>query len=337
MAIIVILFLGLILFNIKCMGKEWNQEALAYRNTLAIRGICAIEIMLGHIGLALPEQFILYPFRKAGILIVGVFFFFSGYGLMHGLKNKNNYLVGFLKRRLKAILVPTFLVCAISASIYFFLLTREKTIIEAGIFSLKSINWYVWEIIGCYVAFYVSYKVFDEKRATVLIWLLSLLFIVLCYIIGASNPWYGSTLCFPLGLSVAKNKELFWSWAKKFWGLKSFLLVIVLGISIVTFFVLPERSVIGAIVSRNIASLSFVLLVTLLLYKTVVGNCLTDYLGRISFEIYLVHPLVIGIYHSAAFWIENATLFAVSVILTSVLLAAIMNKVSTIKFSIKHR
>lgn len=76
---------------------------------MALRGICAIEIMPGHIGIA-TESMVLYPNRKAGILFVGIFFALSGYGLMYSMKNKKDYLQTFWKRRIPKILVPAYVV-----------------------------------------------------------------------------------------------------------------------------------------------------------------------------------------------------------------------------------
>ena len=61
------------------------------RNVIALRGICAIEIMIGHIGLA-TGSIILYPNRKAGILFVGIFFCYQDMGY-HIVKRKNTTIL----------------------------------------------------------------------------------------------------------------------------------------------------------------------------------------------------------------------------------------------------
>lgn len=324
---IILLFIGLILFNAKIMDKDYEKTALNYSNTVAIRGICAIEIMLGHIGIALPNQILLFPFRKAGILIVGIFFFFSGYGLMYSLENKKNYLTGFLRKRLTAILVPTFFVCILAILLYYAILGENNSILQACIFSIESINWYVWEILGCYVLFYLVYRFLSKESAFVFIAALSVIFVCFSYIAGLSNPWYGSTLCFPLGLWAASNQTEFLKWNVKHWIGKTAVLGIVLSVSIILFFILPERSISGAIISRNVASLSFCCIVTILLRKIKIGNKLTEFLGKISFEIYLVHPLVISIYLSNRIQMKNDILYTIAVIGTSIFSALALNKI----------
>lgn len=84
--IITILFLWVAL-DVWGMTKRQNESVLSSEQTGALKGICAIEIMMGHIGSA-TESIFLFPNRKAGILFVGVFFLLSGYGLAYSMANK---------------------------------------------------------------------------------------------------------------------------------------------------------------------------------------------------------------------------------------------------------
>lgn len=326
MLVIILLFIGIVIYKARIMNADYAKEALDYRNTLSIRGICAIEIVLGHIGIALPNQLLLFPFRKAGILIVGIFFFLSGYGLMYSLENKKDYLVGFLKKRITAILLPVFLVCIFTMLIYSIILDNNNSIIGLALNSIKSINWYVWEIFGCYILFYLAYKFAEKKTAFKIVVIICSLFICISYVTGLSNPWYGSTLCFPLGLWAMQNKEKFLEWSTVRWMRKAIVLGIILGISIILFFILPGRSIIGAIVSRNIASLSFCCLAVILLRKVKLGNRISSFLGEISFEIYLIHPVIIYFFHSSQVYIENDIVYTIVTIMTSILLAALLRQ-----------
>ena len=92
MAIIILLWLALVFAGIKYIEIAKDSIAFSRDNSLALRGICSIEIMMGHLGIA-TNSAILYPNRKAGILFVGVFFALSGYGLMYSLQNKDNLLI----------------------------------------------------------------------------------------------------------------------------------------------------------------------------------------------------------------------------------------------------
>ena len=108
MICVIFLWLTLILVGIKS-NKSMPDTAFTIDNTMALRGICSIEIMIGHLGIA-TGSLVLFPNRKAGILFVGVFFALSGYGLMYSLENKEEYLINFFPNRMKKILIPAYIV-----------------------------------------------------------------------------------------------------------------------------------------------------------------------------------------------------------------------------------
>lgn len=85
------------------------DNILSKSTTNALKGISAIEIMIGHLGIA-TGWMLLYPNRKAGILFVGLFFFISGYGLMFSYLRNKNYLKNFLIKKVVIIIVPAYLV-----------------------------------------------------------------------------------------------------------------------------------------------------------------------------------------------------------------------------------
>lgn len=325
---IIIFFFLIIFWGCQIYKKGCYNKALSYESTTVIKGICSLEIMIGHIGLELSNELILYPFRKAGVLIVGMFFFLSGYGLMYSLKNKNNYLKQFIKKRLLIILLPVGLVCTISLVVHL-ILARNGTINFSDIFMqvVSSINWFVWEIIVYYLLFYLLFKKFSITIAQRMILLITIFLIFLCYICGMENPWYGSNLCFPLGILIANNQELFEKWSKKNKFIKTTFLICLLFISIVLFYILPDHNIIGSIIGRNIAAVCFTIFVIIILFKIKIGNKLTKYLGSISFEIFLIHPLVIYFFHSSIINIKSNLLYAWLVIIISLFLSCLIKQI----------
>ena len=92
------------------------------------------------------------------------------------------------------------------------------------------------------------------------------LFIVFAYMSGMDNPWYGSSLCFALGLYYYRYEKRNSGQAvfpnaigRK--ALKYYILLLTLlfitGTSIMLFFILGNDSILGNPVARNIASLYF--------------------------------------------------------------------------------
>lgn len=107
MAIILISWLILSLCGISINQNE--QLPFSLKQTTALRGISAIEIMIGHIGLE-TGSIILFPNRKAGILFVGIFFILSGYGVAYSMEHKADYLKYFLLDRSIKLLLPAYTV-----------------------------------------------------------------------------------------------------------------------------------------------------------------------------------------------------------------------------------
>lgn len=228
LAFILLIWLNLILYNMHKSDKQ--QTVFDYKVSVSLRGISAIEIMLGHIGLA-TGNFILYPNRKAGILFVGVFFMLSGYGLTSSFYNKTAYLQSFFRRRLFHILLPVFVVY-IAASIAYCIIWPEYDIwkrINLYTFFQKT-NWYVWEILLLYFLFYICFQL-NQRYAALLLTVASLMIILTAYTLHFSNPWYGSTLCFPLGIffyyiTQRKTKDPF---HERFLFLYNFILIVSIG------------------------------------------------------------------------------------------------------------
>lgn len=315
---ITLVWLILILAGIR---KE-EKECLFKANISAIRGISAIEIMMGHIGLA-TNSLVLYPNRKAGILFVGIFFVLSGYGLAYSLSVKQNYLKGFVISKITKILIPAYVVyvCGVVINSVINQSGEIITVFNPVIFFQKT-NWYVWEIMLFYLIFYIAYRFLKESKADIVIGCVSVLFILVCFVLKVSNPWYGSTICFWLGIVYYRNeqelKQVFRSRPFLFW-----VGAVVLAVSILIFFV-DQKGFIGLVCARNIAAAVFSVLVLLLLYKYHIGNAVTNWLGNISYEIFLIHFVVIGILKDK---FSSSLVYAWLVIVVTVCAAMILKKI----------
>lgn len=318
MWLIVLLWILIILWKMKYRA-DGQQEPFSKQNTEVLKGICALEIVLGHLGIA-TESVFLFPNRKAGILFVGIFFALSGYGLAYSVVNKQEYLNGFLLKRLPKILIPAYMIYGIGVVIKALLSSNGlgqlgKLIDFSQIFG--GINWYIWELALFYIVFYLCAKTGSLKRAHWYILVFSVGFILVAFALGADNPWYGSTLCFWLGivyfLYQDRFKELL---VQRHMVVNLTLCVVIVGGAIVSFFALGTSSFIGNVIGRNLASFFFVICVIILLYRFEIGNAVSIFLGKYSLEIFLIHPIAISICRR---YVENDLIFAAVVILVSVL------------------
>lgn len=308
MPLILLSWLLLIFVGIK-YNKEKNPIPLDIDTTLALKGISAIEIMLGHIGKN-TGSIILFPNRKAGILFVGIFFALSGYGLMYSIDNKKNYQNVFLKQRIIKIVLPAYLIYILRT-----VLLQEPLsyIVNIRIF-FEETNWYVWEILVLYTIFYLFAKI-SLKNISITLFFFSIVFVVIAYILKIDIPWYGSTLCFPLGIYYYLYNDKIYKYyvTTNQYMRVIFVSSIALFIGISTFFMLGE-SFIGYVVARNIASTSFVILAFFLLYSFRIENKISKWLGKYSYEIFLIHFVYLKVFKA----INNPFMYALIVIMTTI-------------------
>ena len=80
MDLFAVLLAILLLWN--CGYSDFNQEYLSKDNSRIIKGFCSILIVIHHIAQRTTGGIIFPVFGYIGFLAVGVFFFYSGYGVM---------------------------------------------------------------------------------------------------------------------------------------------------------------------------------------------------------------------------------------------------------------
>ncbi len=157
-----------ILFVLVCLSirKDRGNHALSMSNTVHLRGIFALCIMIFHIS---KEEDILYPvFYYLSQSVVSAFFFLSGYGLMKGYLNKEDYRKDYLlKRTVKLFLPYLFMVL-----IYWAYDAYTGTVYDVS-FVLNSIlgkntlvmySWFIKDIIIHYFLFYVLMLIFRDQK-----------------------------------------------------------------------------------------------------------------------------------------------------------------------------
>lgn len=96
--IFVMITIGVFLCSFQIKKVDLNSVAMKLDETTCIKGICAVIIVLDHMGLQLSTPIVLKPFTMVGYLCVSIFFFFSGYGLW-GYAIKKAILIIFCRKR----------------------------------------------------------------------------------------------------------------------------------------------------------------------------------------------------------------------------------------------
>lgn len=186
----------------------------------------------------------------------------------------------------------------------------------------ENTNWYVWEQLAFYVVFCILYLTVP-RYAKFLLAILSVFFVGAAFAAGMENPYYGSTLCFAMGIYYFQYEDSVTRVFKRYFYRLFMLFAVILTAALGAFFVLGNDSVIGNPLARNMASVSFCILVIMLLGRYRVGNRVSYLLGICSYEIFLVHLFVIDVLKR--FDLASPFAFAVLCIIISLITAGVLH------------
>lgn len=258
------------------------EQPCSLTNIVPLRGILAVEIVLGHTYGHLNNNTLLYFNNRIGVWVVGIFFFLSGYGLNYSFHRKKEYLKGFIKKRIGRILFPVVVVYLINC----FLGICDNFLVY--LFQ----DWFVTEVILIYCIWYLLYKYLPEKYAVGILTILIFALNILGSYYDIGSRWYGSTACFVLGIVFEKNESIILSYCRENYSKA-------LGISIILFilggglFILSENDWLASMTMINITCILLCIIVWLFLMKFVIGNVLTKFWGCISWQIYVSHRMLL--------------------------------------------
>lgn len=254
-------------------GKgNFHQDSTSLEVTKSLRGFAAIGVILHHIsqqeffqsanGLGKPG--VLSLFVNAVFFFVAIFFFCSGYGLIKSLYTKENYLDGFLKKRVvKTIVIPFYINVILYA--IFNILTGVKLAPGRwicnflGLTLMNAYAWYPIVLTILYLAFYLIFKNIKNKKICFGLMLFIILAqgILFCFnghfvwwtgpknwwlnsysplyklwwtqekiFLFSGEWWVNSSIAFFVGMLFAHHEEKIRCWFSKLFPLKLFLLIL---------------------------------------------------------------------------------------------------------------
>jgi len=333
----------LLLISILVYLLPLSNDYLGVESTTGLKGFLALGIVFHHLSQWVTTGMEFSNFGYMGTYIVSVFFFLSGYGLYVQNERKENYLDNFLVKRLSKILIPFIIISSIyliyrsingqvlSSSFFIDLFKKGSTVIYNG--------WFVDIIILMYIFFYISFRVFTNKTIAILVNTLFIIFyIILAIKLEYGFWWYNSSLPFVLGLVWAKNKKYIDGVLNKYYFS---ILVCITGLLFISHqydFVYKKLHLVDSYsytFAANIDNVIFTLFFILIVRKIDFSNKYLLFLGKISFELYMIHGLVMSIF--GKYFVTsrlNDVIFTTSVLIVSIFLAWLINLIIK-KISIK--
>ncbi len=335
--IFVALFIIITLWKIKPLisKKETNSRYLTQDTCNSYKGFFAIIVLLHHLAQRISPGIIISDFTGVGYLAVSMFFFFSGFGLQKKNLSDNTYKNGFLLKRIPAILIPY----AVMTFIYWLLyalLGDVRTISDMWTEFYKWGNpivwfsWYVVSILVFYIAFYVLMKIFKQRKFAMVLGgiIYYIIYLIICRALSFGPWWYMTSFILVLGILWASWEEEILTFLKKSsFILMPFIWVIFVLVSVNQWNIRNALSQSWSeVIFCMIMSTLFVLGVILTSARFMFGNKILNFLGNISFELYMVQGAIMLALRNDYFYIGNDTVWSLAVILCSIIFAFLLNK-----------
>ena len=316
------------LIGIKVYPKGFNDAYLSKDTTLAIKGFFVVLVFCRHFkqyvsfeNNNLLDRLFVFADTLLWQLIVVMFLFYSGYGILVQIRNKGReYVVSFLKRRL----FPVWLNFAVCICLFIITDVILGTIRDyswwqialsfTGWTSIGNSTWFMFDTFVLYLLVFVVFRFRDIKwNLVIFTGLTTILAVVLFF--AKNETWWNTILCFPLGMWYGYYKDRIDGLMRKqltYWVV-TIPLALILGM--VLRFHYRDRGITYVIVSAL-----FALFVTLATMKVNVGNAVLRFLGKHLFSIYILQRIPFMIFQN---YIENVYLFFVASLAVTLVMAVL--------------
>lgn len=267
-----------------------------------------------------------------GIITVALFFFLSGYGLRFGFEHKDNYLEGFLKRKIVPILIPYALVnvcCLFYRLIFDQEISCFQSIISFLGWEYLTGLWFVTAILIFYLIFWISFQCCN-KHANQCLLCLTIIYIFMATYVGLHSCWTSSIIAFYMGVIWEDCRKKFELWVRaKYWIKLAITTVCFFGMFFGRLYISSKgyNDQVPQIILRNIVCILFVLWVIAIFQKTTFKSAVWGKIGSYSLEIYMTHYVLVGWLTSIS---DKSLIYIFSVIILTIVSSLIIKKLTSL-------
>ncbi len=332
---LILIALSICILYMASLAKKRNffYDFHSLKQTQSWKGIAAIAIVLDHIWFS-TNSIWLKPFYLSAFLVVGLFFYLSGYGLIKSQPKETSVFQITMVRRLLSIIIPVLIanalfVCTliIAGSTY---TLPEALFSIVNIFGGDRINsavWFIFNLVFLYVLYFISFRLFNKETAVLCLLGMTCVMTAL-FVIFTPNQYnlFGMNFCFVVGIIVGYFEHRIFAFIKKK-PIKSVLISLgffLLFLLLYQYFY--ENIVIGKVIFRNLSAIWFSLFVVIFGLLIKLQNKSTLFWGKISFELFLYHNLFITLFRSNIFYIPDDSIYTVSVLIATFICSFLINK-----------
>ena len=192
--------------------------------------------------------------------------------------------------------------------------------------------WYVVELIVLYVAFYISFKIAkgDFERGVNITVLLTVLCMIGFYMLYLKQSWlhmwYFSTWAFAFGVIWSAKEEQIFKFIQK-----HFNLIFCVSILMVSFLAIFRREIMFQFSSDNYIMSKSMILGPFIVFGVIVGSMkfklgcpVWKFLGKISYELFLIHGIFYNELRGGDIYIKNDLLYIVIGVALSIAAATLL-------------
>ena len=292
-----IILFALLLWGVKFHTNGTNEAYMSKDSTNVVKGLFIGLIFMSHLQdyvrnsgyayNALGDHLILSIQSHMGQLVVVMFLFYSGYGIMESYKDKG---AGYVKTMPRKRLLGTLLNFDVAVLLFIVLnlifgkeLTPSQCLLSLTAWdSVGNSNWYIFVILLCYMFAYIGLSIdCVGKRMKAVIVFLSLSLI--SYIILAKTRgawWYDTFFSFSAGMVFSMNKaKIEKAIDRKYW-----LVLLAAVLLFILIYIIP----IGFHGLRhNAVSICFAMLIVILTRKIELRSRPLMWMGKNLFPLYI--------------------------------------------------
>lgn len=325
--LLLLLFMGIVALYRMKIHPQGNGAFFGAENTKAMRGEWCIVIVLVHTPVAYQNML---QDAIGSFAFIGVTFFFmtSAYGLALSAAKNGGCVQGFWRRRLPKVLIPQLLANVLMTTIFMAVGAKR---LELGLL-LYCNSWLKWLLIF-YLIYWIACLVgrTEASRNSVACGLV-LTFSLVTYVLKTigiitSTVWSVEMLGCIWGIALASYRPRLLQASSKRWGMKCLAgcaVALMLGLAYLRFKPVVFWGDYLLRIALGVAIIGFILLLNT---KVSVGNRVLQFLGAISYGIYLIHGRVFDLVEYLAPWLSSGP-FILCGLMISVALATCIWRLS---------
>lgn len=270
---------------------QLRTDYLSRHQSNSIKGFFVLWVLVRHFSEYVESAGGLFWDLHFGQLIVAMFLFYSGYGVMCSIRDKG---MAYVWKMPVHCCLRTYLNFSVAVAIYALLnlfLGEDLTVrrcLASLLFcdSCGNSTWYIFTIIICYGIAFLSALLSEWKLPVLVPWLA--LLVSLPVVVGMSfiKPiwWYDTMLCFPVGMIYAQHRKFFERFTSQCYSLSLFICVVVL-IS------LKNSALFARGLAPNLTAIAFTFVLLLVTMKVRMQSGFLSWCGERVFPIYIYQRL----------------------------------------------